>query len=43
MQCSNLVNLTMFLSAATLYDDREPIDVKLSEVALAILSQRKQG
>ena len=33
----------IILHAPTLYDDREPIDVKYSDVALAILNTRKQG
>ncbi len=33
----------IILHAPTLYDDRQPIDVKLSEVAQAVLTQRKAG
>jgi nicotinic acetylcholine receptor len=31
----------IILHAPTLYDNREPIDIKLSEVALAILNNRR--
>ena len=30
----------IILSAPTLYDKREPIDIKLSEIALAVLSKK---